>query len=155
MNFEVQPMRLCHIRDLVLNLRAGDRLECEALGLTPIKAICQAYNEAVTKSIVLLNGKVAAAWGLSGTILGQVGHPWLLTSTEVNKAPIGMAGVYRREVRKMLELYPMLENWCDSRYTKSLRLLELAGFKVEAPEPYGPNNFLFCRFWLEAVYVQS
>lgn len=146
MNIEVVNMQIHHVYELANNLRPGDIAECEALGFTPKWTIRKAYNDSVMKKVTLLNGKVAAGWGITGVVLGQIGHPWLLTSIEVDKAPFHLACVYRKEVKKMLEFYPKLENWCDSRYSKSLKLLKLVGFHVEDPKPYGPNNMLFCRF---------
>lgn len=146
MKIEIQDMQIQHVYELVRTLRPEDRAECEALGFTPKEAVRRSYMGSVIRKVTLLDDKVAAGWGLWGTVLGQTGNPWLLTSTEVDRAPLHLASTYRREVKKMLTIYPMLENWCDSRYTKSLKLLKLVGFKVEAPAPFGPKGALFCRF---------
>lgn len=146
MKIEIVPMEIRHIPELIDNIREGDRDECTALGLTPKQTLIAAYKESLVKKATLLDGKVAALWGVSGTYLAPESYIWLLTSKEVDKAPLHLAAAYRREVRKLLEVFPFLTNYCDFAYKKSLRMLELCGFTVDEPEPYGIEGALFCRF---------
>lgn len=152
MQIEIVPMQIHHISELVNNIREGDIEECKALNLTPMKMLIEAYKKSLVKKATLLNGRVAALWGVSGSYLAPAGYVWLLTSKEVDKAPVHLAAAYRREVRKLLEIFPRLENYCDFAYKRSLRMLELCGFTVGEPEPFGPNGALFCKFFLEAAH---
>lgn len=148
---EVVPMTVDHIYELARNLREGDRMECAALGYSPQEIIRKSFYAAMIRRTVLIDGKVGASWGLSGTLLGEVGCVWLLTTPEVEKHYFKMVYLYANQVREMLAMYPRLENYCLASYTKSLRLLKIVGFTVEDPIPYGRNGELFCRFSIEEV----
>lgn len=149
MTIEVVEMQLSHAYKLARNLREDDRLECEALGKTPQEMLKECYRYSIFKKATLVDGEVVCCHGLFGTMLGYTAHPWLLTAPGVEKVYLYLACAYRREVKKMLEMFPRLENFCDSRYTKSLKLLRLVGFHVDEPEPCGKHGALFCRFWIE------
>jgi len=82
-------------------------------------------------------------------ILADTGQPWLLTSPEVERFYLPLASLYRQQVKEMLKMFSRLENMCDSRYTKSLKLLKLVGFTIDEPEPYGKYGNPFCKFWIK------
>lgn len=146
---EIADMQIAHVYELAKTLREGDRLECEAIDIDPKAMLRKAYYTSVMKKVTLIDGKVAGAWGIESTVLGYRGLVWLMTSTLVEQAPLQLALAYRRSVSSMLKIFPRLENHCDSRYTRSLKMLQLCGFTVEDPTPYGPKNALFCRFHKE------
>lgn len=148
---EIRDMVISDVYELAKSLREGDRLECEALGMTPKVALRKSYNNALVKKTILVNGRIAACFGGSGSTLGHIFHPWLLTSHVVEGAYLALASAYRKQVKEMLKAYPVLENHCDSRYTKSLNLLRLVGFTIHEPRPYGPLKMPFCRFHMRAV----
>lgn len=147
---EVVPMAVDHIYELARNLREGDRMECAALGYSPQEIIRKSFYTAMIRKTVLIDGKIGASWGLSGTLLGAIGHPWLLTTREVEKHYFKMVSLYADQVQEMLAVYPKLENVCLASYTKSLRLLKIVGFTVEDPHIRGINGEPFCKFWMEA-----
>lgn len=147
---EIVPMTLDHAYVLAKNLREGDRLECEALGMTPRVTLRKSYYTSLFKRTTIINGKVGACFGFSGAVLGYTAAPWLLTSPEVEKVYLQLALAYRKQVKNMLKMYPKLENFCLADYTKSLAVLRLIGFTVDAPKPYGPKGVNFCKFTLEA-----
>ena len=100
----------------------------------------------------LIDGEIAAMWGVVGTPIGDTGVPWLMTSPVVYKtSPIKFARIYKSQVKKMINIFPYLVNFVDSRYNSSMKMLRLAGFNLDAPEPHGPNGELFCRFWMRAA----
>ncbi len=80
-------------------------------------------------------------------IMGNTGAPWLLTSPEALKvSPLRFARVYKAEVQKMLKMFPNLVNYVDSSYNQAVRLLQIVGFDLEDPKPYGKNGGLFRKF---------
>jgi hypothetical protein len=147
---EITEMTLAHAYALSRDLREADRLEVEGLGLIPRHSMRKSYYESILKKTVLVDGNVAACFGGSGSILGHILHPWLMTSPRVEKCYFTLAHLYREQVKSMLASYPRLENFCDARYTKSLRLLKIVGFTVEKPEPFGKLGMPFCKFWRNA-----
>ena len=124
-----------HVYELIDNLRELDRAEIEGMGFSCERALWRSYKKGLFNKTALLNGKVLAIWGVGGTMLGEIGVPWLLTSNEYNKiSPMKFARIYRKEVAKMLELFPVLVNYVDASYNQAVRLLEISGFKLHDPE---------------------
>jgi hypothetical protein len=141
-----------HTAELKTNLRYEDALELERLGITPSRALWRGYKDSVYSKACLVDNRVAAIWGVGGNPLSQEGVVWLLTSPEVYKVSSNkFAAIYRSQVKKMLQLFPILYNYVDAEYDTSIRLLRMCGFTVEKPEIFGYNNNLFCKFHIEMV----
>ena len=135
-----------HLVDLEADLREDDACEILRFGNTKGKAIWRSFKNSIYAKTVLIDGKVAACWGLYGVVLGGVGTPWLLTTPLVESNYIPLVLLYREEVKKMLGMFDVLENFVDAGYARAIRLLKLIGFHVDDPMPLGPQNALFRRF---------
>ena len=114
------------------------------------KALRHNYYTALWNKTALIDGKVAAVWGLGGSALGYTGMPWLLTAPLVESYALSCVRLYRQEVGLMLQSFPRLENYVLASYEKSVRLLALSGFRLDEPKPAGPHNVPYRRFWMEA-----
>lgn len=142
---EIVPTEACHLQELKQNLRDADKKEIESFGISYGKALWRSYTRSLITRCALFDGKVAAVWGCSGVYMGEAGTPWLLTSEEVKKiSPLRFARIYQEEVYDMLDLFPYLANYVDSRYTEAVRLLQIVGFKVGEPEEM--RNGVFRKF---------
>ena len=131
-----------HARELSKSLREKDKLEAFRIGLDPNKAVFQAYKRAVYRKTALVDGKVAAMWGVVGTLLSMQGMPYFLTGTEADKvSPIQFTRLYIKESKEMNKLFPILQNLVDASYTGAVRLLEIAGFKLEGPITLNDSEF--------------
>lgn len=147
---KIVPATPAHLIELRKNMRPADRQEMLNYGGCMRRLLWQTYHDTLEPKAVLVDGKVAGVFGCIGTVIGMVGKPWWLSTPIADAYPIPLALLYRQEVRKMLENYDMLENWVDSTYDKSIRLMKIIGFNVDPPMPYGPNGHPFCRFWMRA-----
>lgn len=134
------------IRKLVDNLRVKDRLELERLQIPVYKSLYRAFRASVYNKTALVDGAVAAMWGVTGTLLSNVGHPYFLTTSEVEKASVRkIILIYKQEVEMMSKLFPVLEGFVDALYPEAIKLLKLSGFEIG--EPFAiKNEFQFCRF---------
>lgn len=142
---EIIPTTAAHIRDLVKVIRDEDRQEVESFGVSIEKGLWRSFKGGLGNRTAFIDGKIAAIWGVGGVYMGKNGKPWLLTSTEVDRiSPLRFARIYQQEVYKMLDLFPRLENFVDSRYNKAIRLLKIIGFDIGEPEKIG--NGMFCKF---------
>lgn len=148
---EIVPSVAAHVQEAGQRLREADNREVMALGLTPHKALWHSYRSSVLRRTLLVNGEVAAMWGVSGVLFSMKGQIWLLTTpvTETISA-LTFARMYRNEVREALKSFPTLENWVDSSYHSAVRLLQLAGAKLDDPAPFGPHGALFQHFTMKA-----
>lgn len=146
----IVPSNIRDVYRLAANLRAGDRDEVLALGVDPRSAIRSSVRRGVMNQTAFIDGELAAMWGLSGTLLSDVGHPWLMTTPIAERMPVQFLKVGRKVVGSMLELRSRLENVAPASYTKALRLVEALGFTIEPARPMGPAGVLFHPFHLEA-----
>lgn len=125
----ILPTTVEHIRMLVADLRDDDLREIDKWGVTPFKGIWRAYRNSKECNSCFIGNRIMAIGGLNGSVLGFVGNPWLMTSTLVDEYPLVFASLYRKELKKMLNQYHVLETFVDSCYAKSIKLMTIIGFK--------------------------
>lgn len=136
---------------LAKDLREADRKEILAFGLSEEAVLRDGISKALYAKTALVDGEIAAMWGLEGNSLGSTGHPWLLTGEKVkNVSPWTFVSIYKQQVSDMLQLFPTLVNFVDTRYTQSVRLLEMLGFKLYPSIPLGEDRIMFSKFELKA-----
>ena len=147
----IVPTTTEHIEELSQTMREQDAHEAVSLGYNPGELLKISYDSSLMRKTALVNGRVAACWGVCGMPMGYTGRPWLVTSDEVyNESAFTYALIYREEVKKMAEIFPVLENYVETEYTQSVRLLKLIGFHINEPIPLGVNGELFTRFvWVK------
>lgn len=150
MNIEILPATQKDIIDLRKNLREGDRREVLNFGTCLRRILWDSFNYTPDPKSIFVEGKLAAVFGCGGTIIGEVGKPWLLTTPVSEKYPLLFVRTYRQQVMEMLENYPVLENMVDASYAKAIKLLEMVGFSVYDPEPFGAHGALFRKYRMTA-----
>lgn len=138
----IVPTTAAHIRELSRTIRAKDKAEIENYGFTHTKGLWRSFKQGMFNRTALIDGKVAACWGVVGTYLGSTAQPYLLTSDEVYKiSSLKFARIYQREVYEMLSMFPYLVNWVDASYEQAVRLLSIVGFDIGEPEKMGGGMF--------------
>lgn len=136
------PAAPAHVRELRETIRDSDKREIEGYGFSCSKMLWRSYKGGLMNTTGLVDGKVAAMWGVGGSYMGETGQPWLLTSEEVNKiSPLKFARIYQKEVMKMRKLFPHLENYVSADYEAAIRLLDIVGFSLGEPQKIGSGMF--------------
>lgn len=139
-----------HVRELGKCLRADDAAEITCFDKQPHKMLWRGYRNSLMTKAAIVEGAVAAMWGIGGTPLGSIGNPWLMTSHACELvSPLRFVRIYQSEVHKMLSIFPVLVNFVAANYTKSIRVLENVGFIVDKPQQLGPHNVMFRKFTME------
>ena len=134
-----------YVRTLGTNLRERDISIANRVGIAPHRALWRIYKKSLLCKTVFLGDEVVAIWGVAGTFLGKTGRPWFIASPSVDDYPMKLAFRYRSELRNMLKYFPILEDWVEVSDKKTIRLLEIIGFKFEKPQPMGHNGVMFMR----------
>jgi len=143
----IVPTTPFHICELANTMREKDKQEMENYGVHPSEGLWYSYKNGLGNMTAIIDGEVAAIWGVGGSYLGDVGSPWLLTSSAIHKiSPLRFARYYQKEVLKMLDIFERLENYVDSSYEGAVRLLSIVGFTIGESEKIG--NGLFSKFSL-------
>ncbi len=114
-----------HIRELGANQRKMDIEISDRLGIAPHRALWRLYKKSPISKTALVDGLVVAIFGVRGTFLGKKGNPWFIASPFVEDYPIKLGFRYRSEVKNMLKLFPILEDFVPVEDEKTIRLLEI------------------------------
>lgn len=146
MGYSIVTATIAHVHALGRTMREADADEAKALGGIPRYLLRASFRSSLYARTAFIGKEIAAMWGVNGDILGDVGRPWLVTAPIIETKPIAFIREAKHELEAMLYLKPILENYVDARYHKAVRLLEVLGFHVDDPAPFGKRNALFRRF---------
>lgn len=143
----VKPTAL-HVLMLGASMRGPDEDECFALGMSPPEAIATSLSMSDFVSALLVDGQVAAIAGLvleDAPAIGRAGRAqaWLLTGKAVERAPMELHRTAKAWLRQAHGFARVLWNMVDARYVRSLRWLEVLGFRVHPARPHGPLELPF------------
>jgi hypothetical protein len=147
--YKVVPGERWHVWDLAHSLRQGELDEIAAQGLGPYTCLSRTFRGSLWAETAFIDGKVAAMWGLGGNAFDNFGIPWLMTTALVEKLPVAVVKEAKKATQKMLDLRPVLSNHVLASYRGACRLLEVIGFTLDEPKPYGPKGTMFRRFHME------
>src|SRR6185312_13064875 len=89
----------------------------------------------------LVDGVLAAMSGLCGSMLGDIGYPYLLTTKAVERVPVTFVKLAREGIAEMLRHKLRLEGHVAADYEGACRLLEVLGFRLERPETFAKGSF--------------
>jgi hypothetical protein len=130
-----------HIGEMALVMQEQSAEIARKMGCDPKKLLWQSYRRSFMCKSVFINGKIAAIFGISGVLYGETGQPWLIMSDEVNNYPFKVAFIYRKELEKFQNMFPVLEDYVDESNEKAIRMLELMKFNVSKNIiPFGEAN---------------
>lgn len=140
---DVRPSEIGDVYRLADRLRVGDAAEVAALGLDPRAALRTAFRDAILRRSYFVDGELAAMSGLCGALLADIGEPYLLTTAVAERVPLAFVRCARAAVAEMLVYRRRLEGRVDASYGRAVRLLEVLGFTLSEPRPFGPNGAPF------------
>jgi hypothetical protein len=147
--YVIRDAEIADVYQLARNLRDGDRLEVASLGVTPAVGLRKSFRNALLRRTALIDGEIAAMWGLGGTAMGHTGWPWLMTAPVIETLPVSFLREARREAGRMLATHRVLRGWVAADYTMACRFLQVLGFTLGAVEPFGPLKAKFRQFTME------
>lgn len=119
-------------------LREGDRLECEAAGLTGYAAITESLRASALAFGAFEDKQPLALWGVCAhTLLGDCGRVWFLTTDGVARHRKLLLRASRDFVDFAEAQYPRLEAIVHRDYDTSTRWLRWLGFRLEPLDAFG------------------
>lgn len=137
-----------HMKELQQNLRPADRMEVIGMGGDLDEVMRVTWADSLMTKVAIVDGKVAAVWGVGGTALGGVGRPWMLTTPVFETVKFTAVRKASRELGKWLMIFHRLENYVDATYRGACRFLEVLGFRLEEPTRIS-SGMMVRRFWME------
>lgn len=132
-------------------VRPADRVELWASSMTtPEAAIAKGFENSDCTMVGLADGVPVCIWGVvHESIIGNIGTPWMVATTALEKYARLFIKHCREEAMKSFDGYDVLENYVHAKNTKAIQWLKFLGFSVsEEPEEYGMLGELFYKFEL-------
>jgi len=150
MTIYIVPATVAHAEAMAGRLRAADSAEIAAAAFMDERtALVRSVEQSMDAWTALEGGKPIAMWGVgSPGLFDQTGRIWLLTCPDVERHRKQILRQSRAFVARARGMFLVLENVVDARYAGAVRLLRWLGFTVFPPQPYGPNDAMFCYFRL-------
>lgn len=145
----IRESEVSDVYALAANLRLGDRLEIASFGKDPRSALRLSYRNAILRRTAIVDGEIAAMWGLGGSMLDEIGYPWLLTARAIERIPVSFLREGRREVARMLRLRRVLKGYVAASYHQACDFLERLGFELGPVVRLPRLNNTFREFTLE------
>ena len=96
-------------------------------------------------------GTPTALWGVTPLSDDpQVGHLWMLACEEFDAVPDQLEELSRLVFGEMLNQFPRLENFIDSRKVRAIAMLRSIGFEVEPALPQPACEADLHRVWIDS-----
>ena len=133
------------------HLRPGDLREIAALGVSPRTAVVESVRSSDYVYTAVSEGRVLMIFGVSDRIFSaSPASVWALGTPECSGFKREMLRVGRSFIHGMLRIFPEMENWCDARYSESVRFVRHLGFTVDDPVEWGAHGEPFCHLHISA-----
>jgi hypothetical protein len=96
-------------------------------------------------------GTPTALWGVAPLVEDpEVGHLWMLACEEFDNDPDELEELSRLVFGEMLNQFPRLENFIDSRKVRAIAMLRSLGFEVEPALPQPAWEGDVHRVWIDS-----
>lgn len=117
---------------------------------TPIEALMSGWEKSTLSTVVLVNDEPCVMLGLViRDILSGNGVPWLLGTNNALKYKRQFFTQVPAVIDEMLSVCPKLYNYVHVNNTVSIKWLKWIGFIIDEPLPYGLDNEMFHKFYIE------
>ncbi|KQN09821.1 hypothetical protein ASE85_02485 [Sphingobium sp. Leaf26] len=148
MKVEVVPARVTHIGPVASRIRDIDRIECEAMGHSPKKALRDGFLLSDRCWTALVDGRPEAMFGsVTVSALDRLATVWFLGTDEVYRHGRELLAWGPGLIAKAVDSSWRAGNLVSSANGKAIRLLRAWGFTVE-PEEQMVNGIPFRQFWM-------
>lgn len=114
---------------VLAHLRPEQKETIKKLELDALTLLSKVIRGNLPSTTVLIDGEVAAVFGVTKESLLSDAKIWLITSELINKEPIAFLRASRRFTEELYQAYGPLIGMVDSDFEKSRQWLRWIGFK--------------------------
>lgn len=154
-NYTVRPATEADAEFVGVLLRQADADEIKAAsGREPVEGTVLSYRASRDPKVGCVDGVPVCIFGVAEqSLVSDRAVPWLLGTDDLPKHARAFLRMSRAYVQNMKREYRLLFNYVDARNTYAVRWLGWLGFKIEEPQPFGPERLPFHRFSMERENV--
>ena len=147
---EFRPVTSEAVSFIANTMRKEDVHEVWAAGhYSPLEAITSGLDLPGFSVVVWINDEPCAILGVVSTDpLSGIGVPWLLSSESALKYKSEFLRQSPPVIEEMLDICSTLYNYVHIDNKLSVRWLKWLGFSMDTAQPYGVDNELFYRFYM-------
>lgn len=147
----VEPAKPEHIALVLADVRQADIDELrDGWGKTPEQSMRVGLSVSTLAWMAWIDDKPFCLFGVGPvSILSGYGVPWLVGTNQIDQHARSFVKPCREYVQKMKEVFPRMENHVDARNKKVIKWLEMIGFRMNEPKPFGPKRLPFHKFELK------
>lgn len=148
MSYQIVVATPEHVEQVAAGMREADRQEVYAAsGMDAERALRLGAEMSRECYAGVVDGEAVCIFGVAApSMLSSTGVPWMLGTDKLERHANALMRVGRRAVAAWMRSYDLLENYVDSRNTKSIQWLCRLGFTIHDAEPRGPFGLPFHRF---------
>lgn len=104
----------------------------------PRRVLRAAVADSAYRRTALLDGRVAAMWGVTGPLAAATGHVWLLMSRAARAVPVKVIlALVRDELAAVMATKTELVSFAPAADARALRFMRFLGFAVAEPDAAG------------------
>jgi hypothetical protein len=136
---EIGEARLHHCGQMARSLRAPTREGMAALGFQTHRELRKCVEASSEPRAAFVDGKLAAMWGMSGSLLDPEGYVWLAVNDVATQYPVRLVREAMRGVDGFLKSKQILWTRILGSDAASQRFARRLGFFTTHPLPMDPN----------------
>lgn len=103
MRFEVIEAKPFHVGKIVRHMRVEHRSAIESLGLDVHRELRSVFNDSAFRKAWLIDGRLAALGGVTGSVLSGLGYVWLVLAQDASRHPKAIVREARRQLRLIMK----------------------------------------------------
>lgn len=146
---ELVPVTEAHVVELILDIRAADRAELEAInGGTVDFELRESVRRSESVRACVCDGRVLAIFG-DIRYDDAVGVPWMVSSNSITRYVRPFLEQCQGVIQDMQSRHLMLMNMSHAENTLANRWLKWLGFRFHDAMPFGHKGELFYPFTME------
>lgn len=134
----IQDGKLRYAGQMIRHLRREHQVAFAGVGLNAHRELRSTMAQSAYYRAAFLDGRLAALWGVTGSLMSPFGFVWLTLTNEGARHPITVLRHARRELDEMMKTRRELTTTVLQDDQAALRLCAFLGFHVEDHGPGAP-----------------
>jgi len=135
-----------HVGEMARKIRKGQRIGLSGLGYNIHRELYKFYLQSAYCKACLVDGRLAALWGVIGTLASNRGFVWMTVTEEAMKYPVKMVKETRRQLEIISETYGKLETILLDSDDVAKNFAKFMGFEIGRIGYYVPDGYSGVRF---------
>ena len=140
LNYQIVPASIRHVRPMCRQMRAAAVIATQAFDVDPRAALHRAFVASNYCRTALIDGKVAAMWGIVAPVLSDRATVWLVLAESTGRFPLAIVREAHNELQKAMESYSYIAMTVVPDDEASVRFARFLGFQATDGEFFSDDQ---------------